>query len=472
MPNESISASATLSQISLIELFEKDLAIPEYQRSYAWPAPLVRDLVKDLSSRDGSYLLGTIILHDKQSFHKFDIVDGQQRLVTLAILTNEMQIAGNSPLLQQHFSTSSKSAIKEAQRTIRNELALLDAAQAERLRNMLCQRMGGILFSVVTVEEDSLELAFSFFDSVNSKGVRLSDFDLLKAHHLMFIPADEEALAVRHNTDWQRNDDKHSIVFGTMLRRIRMWARGRSRDSWHERPDYDEFVAIVEPESSSGEEHQFSRYMQPTAFRSWRRENGRVVLSMDWPVDHAEALLPFEMTQTIEGGDSFFLFTQRYHSLHHSLFGSERSGRTTAFAFVGKLAGHIQNGHIQTAFCSLAMLYVDKFSDARLIESAVYLESILSRIRWDRDRVRIEGTLDYVLQNRLVAILMESANSRHACLQLEQLAKAVNTPTKESIGGVKWHYFHRLSEFYRSELGRIPSENAKSIARHYINTPA
>lgn len=468
--SQSITAapgSATHEQLGLPELFEKNLCIPQYQRCYTWDPAHVTDLVMDLAKRNGSFLLGTVILHAQEDGKAFDIVDGQQRLVTLTILLHELNPRVEGPLFHQKFSKSSLGAIKKAQETIKRVLASLDHVEKERLTTILDKPKDGLLFSVITVAKDSLELAFSFFDSVNSKGLRLSDFDLLKAHHLMFIPADQEKLAVQHNSDWQRNDEKHHLVFGSILRRIRMWARGKARDSWHERPDYDEFKALVEPEMTSGAEHLFSRYMQPAAFRSWRRDNGRVVLSMDWPVAQAESLLPFEMVQTIEGGDSFFLFAARYHELYDSLFSRNYSGRSTASTFINKLADHIDNRHIQSAFCAIIMLYFDKFSDDRLIEAGVCLETILSGCRWEKDRVRIEGTLDYVLATRLVPILMDSVNSRHACSQLERIAKRVTKPIPSNLAGVKWHYHNRLSEFYKSEMGRIPSENAKGLVRHH-----
>lgn len=467
---ETEPTTATLEQLSLARMFEKNLRIPEYQRSYAWAAAHVTDLVTDLAKRDGSYLLGTVVLH--QQGEEFYIVDGQQRLVTLTILMSELLScdvsACNLPLLNQKFSESSKGAIKEAQQTIRNALSALGDQEKKQLNTTLRKLEDGILFTVVIVAGESIDLAFDFFDSVNSKGLRLSDFDLLKAHHLMYIPVDQEALAIRHNGAWQqRNDEQHSLVFGAILRRIRMWSRNESRDSWHERPDYDEFQALVDPDAASGAEHRFSRYMQPAAFRSWRRENGRVVLSMDWPIDQSESLLPFEMTQTIEGGDSFFLFAMRYHELYDSLFGPDYTGRSTASAFVHQLARHISNVHIKTAFCSLMMLYVDKFSDDRLIEAGVYLETIVSEWRWKKDRVRIEGTLDHVRNSRLVPILVDSVNARHACSQLERIAKIVTKPTKTKLIGVKSGYFDGLAVFYTRDLGRIPGGSAHAIARHY-----
>ena len=63
------------------------LRIPSYQRSYSWTESQVRDLLKDTAYLEKDYLMGTVILHCHQEGDKtyLDIVDSQQRLVTLCI---------------------------------------------------------------------------------------------------------------------------------------------------------------------------------------------------------------------------------------------------------------------------------------------------------------------------------------------------------------------------------------------------
>ncbi|HEB7542398.1 TPA: DUF262 domain-containing protein, partial [Campylobacter coli] len=74
------------------EIFSKDrfsLNIPDYQRPYTWGIEQVKILLKDISEQvnknDQKYLLGSLILH-KNNENKFNIVDGQQRLTTLALI--------------------------------------------------------------------------------------------------------------------------------------------------------------------------------------------------------------------------------------------------------------------------------------------------------------------------------------------------------------------------------------------------
>lgn len=71
-----------------------NLAIPQYQRAYAWTEePQLEDFLADLrqqvkaqkKSKDKNYFLGTFLLHEHRSTGIVDIVDGQQRLTTSVI---------------------------------------------------------------------------------------------------------------------------------------------------------------------------------------------------------------------------------------------------------------------------------------------------------------------------------------------------------------------------------------------------
>lgn len=64
--------------------------IPPYQRGYAWTEEQAEDLVNDLytafqEDATNDYFLGSIVLVKKNT-KLFDVVDGQQRLVSLSLL--------------------------------------------------------------------------------------------------------------------------------------------------------------------------------------------------------------------------------------------------------------------------------------------------------------------------------------------------------------------------------------------------
>lgn len=458
-PNPEVPQSESdtkLQTMSLSALFDESLHIPDYQRSYSWRSNHVNDLLQDIFDRKSTYLMGTVILHKTGS--EYDIVDGQQRLVTLTVLLHCLQMPGNSlnlPLLENSaFSTRAAISIRKTKEEIENFLS--SKSQDEKTAFLKFLTADGandhLQFHVLILSgPHALDLAYTFFDSVNSKGKKLSDFDLLKAHHLMHISTQDEKLATSHNTNWLMRDTEHADLFSKTLRRIRMWARGQDRDARHEWPDYNEFLPVVEPSHEA--EHFFNRYMQPVVFKSWQRVDEKIVFKLDDATPGGEAMIPIKITQSIEGGDAFFVYTERYHRLYETMFRAQQETVSPKLIFVRNLANSINNEKLRDAFMAVMLLYVDKFGDDKLIESSVCIERIISGWRWKAWSVRIEGTLTHIRDKRLIPILLESVNSRYAFEQLLKIAKIIPReplPNDISKGGYRWYYRVSLQDFYKN----------------------
>jgi uncharacterized protein with ParB-like and HNH nuclease domain len=75
-------------------LSDNMLAVPMYQRSYAWEEVHVRDLYQDvttaLADDEKDYFVGSIVV-TKDAKAGFEVVDGQQRLATTTILLAAMR---------------------------------------------------------------------------------------------------------------------------------------------------------------------------------------------------------------------------------------------------------------------------------------------------------------------------------------------------------------------------------------------
>jgi uncharacterized protein with ParB-like and HNH nuclease domain len=80
------------------DVFQKWYRIPEYQRPYVWGADQVTELLADVyqacrSNPESQYFLGSMVLKksEKQeggtTFEEYDLLDGQQRLTTLLLIT-------------------------------------------------------------------------------------------------------------------------------------------------------------------------------------------------------------------------------------------------------------------------------------------------------------------------------------------------------------------------------------------------
>lgn len=74
---------------------ERRLVVPDYQRKYSWePDEQIEEFWRDVSAAmgKGDYFLGLVVLSDEEGIDRAEVVDGQQRLVTLTILANELRL--------------------------------------------------------------------------------------------------------------------------------------------------------------------------------------------------------------------------------------------------------------------------------------------------------------------------------------------------------------------------------------------
>ncbi len=180
-------------------IYKLNLTIPDYQRIYTWEYEQVKTLLDDIVSiKLEKYFIGAIILHYHQgkseSGHDYvyDIVDGQQRLVTIALIKYALsQVSEYSTEGLDRF-LNCKFASLEAQYHVQQNLSTINNYIADSQRRaLILDNIDNLSFGVLIIEEiKNLDKAFTFFSNSNSKGIKLTDYDLLKPHHLRYIPAD------------------------------------------------------------------------------------------------------------------------------------------------------------------------------------------------------------------------------------------------------------------------------------------
>ena len=174
-----------ISAVSAGELLAQDLRIPHYQRPYSWRPGTALQLLEDIRdarAEDPSapYVLGAVILHTHDG--EFDIVDGQQRLLTLLMIKQSLAGADQS-------SGQQSTPIVQARRVL---IRALDGI-SDQERNAIAEYIDTHCQLVRIVTDDADE-AFRVFDSQNYRGRPLAPHDLLKAHHLREMDSDSEAL--------------------------------------------------------------------------------------------------------------------------------------------------------------------------------------------------------------------------------------------------------------------------------------
>lgn len=188
--------------------------VPPYQRGYEWERKHIEDLWLDLQRIDDQvdqHFLGSIILLEKESGSLFEIVDGQQRMVTISIImmairdapnvgdSEDMRIddilnsyPANEAVRRLHLSdeTADESFehlwngdVEEAEGRIREAYDFYSDRVSERSENELHRLMDNIvkyLRVVETVSRDA-SLAYTVFQSQNDRGKEVSPQILAKA---------------------------------------------------------------------------------------------------------------------------------------------------------------------------------------------------------------------------------------------------------------------------------------------------
>ena len=71
-------------EFSVKAIFNDKYLIPIYQRNYAWGKDEIETLLDDVSSNDGEYFIGSLVVREKDGL--FEVIDGQQRLTTLFLI--------------------------------------------------------------------------------------------------------------------------------------------------------------------------------------------------------------------------------------------------------------------------------------------------------------------------------------------------------------------------------------------------
>lgn len=178
-------------QISSIDkLLDANLIIPDYQRPYKWTGKNITDLILDIQksiedSRKYSnfkYRIGTVILHENEN-NEYEIVDGQQRILSFLLLYLYFQPEYTCKLLDTKFSNKvTQKNLHDNYRTISEWFSSVDKDGKDIFEDALKN-----ILEVVVIIVDNVSEAFQLFDSQNTRGRALYPHDLLKAYHLREI---------------------------------------------------------------------------------------------------------------------------------------------------------------------------------------------------------------------------------------------------------------------------------------------
>ena len=210
-------------------LKEEDLRIPSYQRPYKWSRKHIRNLFYDLRDAMGKkeYQIGSVILHENDGY---DIVDGQQRLISISLFLHLLDDLENYKGAKQLLSAAVFGELScyhasENYNEWKNLTQLVGENEAQDICNFLLENCA---VSVITMPQERLSEAFQLFDSQNNRGKSLEPHDLLKAYHLRKEDTEDERIVEKWEQFVEDKDLSLKELFDKHLFRMRRWSRGET----------------------------------------------------------------------------------------------------------------------------------------------------------------------------------------------------------------------------------------------------
>lgn len=380
-------------------LLGKDLSIPGYQRPYKWTIKHVQQLLDDLlthfRNQQQVYRIGTVVIH-KYNEEKLDIVDGQQRLITLSLLlyylNNEKKFTDKSLLDKSVANTLSESNIINNYNFIKN-YSISDKKAFKKYILEICE--------MVYVELDDLDEAFQFFDSQNSRGKPLESYDLLKAYHLREMK-DKPKEIVHHCVErWEKSALSQEInnldkIINYILFRLRRWHYQESGEVFTS-DELETFKGVSESTNYP--------YLNPL-FATKAVEK----LAQQNPMLYHPRFVKtsFQTIQTLINGEQFFDYVQYYSELYEKLFkegsglvdkvkkinGKDIEKGVNTFLNNQEYCYRVGDKYLKNLFECTVLFYFDKFGE-------VYLDEFISkaflwvyRIRFEYQRITFKTIED------------------------------------------------------------------------------
>jgi len=378
------------------EIFgNENLTIPEFQRPYSWQKEQVEQLIDDLleaQKQNKLYLIGNMILYENED--KLKIIDGQQRITTLALLFYVLEEKKNTFLSNQVNILSAK-RLKENYEIIKNRFE--NFSNKDSFLKFLKERV------VITyIKTDDLDEAFVLFDSQNTRGKPLKRKDILKVHHIHPIKENRKVYAKKWEEweKWPDNEKKEVDELDKVLYLI-SFIRKAIKSELKKEIDSLSYIDVFKELKSKVSKYRLNNYNQPAIFDRYEFdfEKNRLELitkplqKSDNYIVNGVKYLPFEIHSAISGGEMFFAYVWKYFEIYKKLLENK------VFTKLDNVYGS-GNNYLKTIYKTTLFFYYDKFEDEKFEEFAKRVFLLLLYFRIKKDSVRKDGVVKFEWNNK------------------------------------------------------------------------
>jgi hypothetical protein len=441
------------------------LFIPEYQRPYVWKEKQINRLLDDFVEYNKNtdpekalFYIGSIIVHQEDC--KLKIIDGQQRITTLLLINSIINNKFKSGVI--YTSTSSINNIKRNYAYLKSIQSkdIFDYADIDVLKNFDFNKINVTL--VVTATED---LAYTFFETQNTGGVRLSGSDIIKAHHLRAIHSKKIINYQARKWEGIESDKVEEIIQN--LTKIRFW----DNRHWRRFPFYRDEKGIKEvlieefTENTKHDKEDISFY-----YSAVKNIDGRAFQMHE---SHYK-----QLKQPLSDGNNTLDFINDYVHLHDVLFNKNKKDYRVSDAFY-EFNEKLMHGNSGTLFLKellelCIITYVSRFGFHRLFEASLWLYRSIYSLRVTSSRnVREDSIFKFIFENQFIDNIIEVYTVDELILFLKRFKYNFNTDNLESNQSKDKHivslkkYFEEFTDV--TKYKESPKEFDKAFLTAIVN---
>lgn len=404
--------SVDASIVLVKDLIDKELKIPNYQRPYRWNASnvlqLLDDIFNSMNSNKKSYRIGSSILYCNGDTNSFDIVDGQQRLTTIAIM---LYCMGAETRLLKNLCFNHSDSVAN----IKSNKLVIDS-WLNRHSNHKTKLKDYILNSCEFVEIVVYDLseAFQMFDSQNGRGKELEAYNLLKAYHIRAMNQETEHTKIECDRRWEAATlykDNHGNgrldllkqVFGEQLFRSRLWSKKEDAFSFSKR-DIDEFKGFTLNKNNNVaypyQNPHLLEYMTSKFYESVL--SGMIGTKNRFNEGDPSNMSPFvNINQPIVNGKHFFDYVETYIEIYKRFFVDLHSYQLKVFKDFYKEyckykgCDRVGDRYLCELYKSLIIVVFDKFGEDGVMHCYKDLYGIVYKKRLELAQVRYSSIAKY-----------------------------------------------------------------------------
>ncbi|MDR1847639.1 MAG: DUF262 domain-containing protein [Bacteroidales bacterium] len=426
-------ASCTIAELFLEKVTCSDggdiagtLEIPEYQRPYCWTEKEINKLLSDIKEHKNKYgdkpmyYLGSIILHQHNG--KLSIIDGQQRITTLAIMqhitdTNKVpQVKYVSPTTIEHIKANHN---------------FLETKQDEWKNIINFENLNVTL--VVTDNEDD---AYTFFETQNTGGVRLSGIDIIKAHHLREISSNgkrDEHYAIT----WEKQRNIDTII--EQLIKARRW-------------NVLNWVNVPSDRDEKGTKNSIIKdFSEKTLGKSKKAAYNHLIATDNYSMIKVS---PYKLAirQPLANGENFIDYLEQFAELYQRLFKHQNDAEISDeyYKFNRDIIQIIDGTAFLKELYEIAMLcYVNKFGVENVLEAAYWVFRYTYSLRVSTQKTVREDSIPAFLKrgNYVFDIILTSFNHEQCVQSLKKYKYDFNNENTDG-NTVKSRFINRVNRYF------------------------